>query len=228
MTIAYPTNGAFPGDAPTTYPPTSYSYDANGNRSSDSTYSSYVYDVENRLTQVQQGGQTVLSCSYDGDGRRLVRVANGVTTHYVGEWYEANPTGTPLVYYPFNGVPIAMRTSDGTLNYLHHDHLGSLVGASDTSSAEIAWARCWPFGQLRLAGGTFPTDRLFTGQVRDLNDDRLYFYQSRHYDASVGRFLQADSATPNGKNPQSVYHSIETGSSQCKRTTGFSSPAGTR
>ncbi|HUX87496.1 MAG TPA: RHS repeat-associated core domain-containing protein, partial [Chloroflexota bacterium] len=75
---------------------------------------------------------------------------------------------------------------------------------SDASGFEVAWARYDPFGQLRLSGGVFPTDRLFTGQIRDLNDDRLYFYQSRHYDASVGRFLQADTATPNGKNPQAI------------------------
>jgi len=116
----------------------------------------------------------------------------------------SSANGIPLVYYPFNGVPIAMRTSDGTLNYLHHDRLGSLVSVSDTSGAEVAWARYYPFGQLRLSGGVFPTDRLFTGQVRDLDDDRLYFYQSRHYDASVGRFLQADTTTPDWKNPQSV------------------------
>ena len=53
------------------------------------------------------------------------------------------------------------------LSYLHHDHLGSLVAATDPSGAEVGWASHSPFGQLRLSGGNLPSDRLFLGQTRD-------------------------------------------------------------
>ena len=95
---------------------------------------------------------------------------SGQTTHFIGEWYDDNvTTGVATAYYPFNGRPVAMKQGS-TLSYLHHDHLGSLVAATDPSGAEVggaSWARYSPFGQLRLSGGTLPTDRLFTGQTRD-------------------------------------------------------------
>ncbi|HUX88925.1 MAG TPA: hypothetical protein VMW65_18110 [Chloroflexota bacterium] len=58
------------------------------------------------------------------------------------------------------------------LSYLHHDHLGSLVAATDPSGNELgsgSWARYSPFGQLRTLSGSvvLPSDRLFTGQTRD-------------------------------------------------------------
>jgi len=85
----------------------SYRYDANGNRTSDPT-DSYTYDIENHLTQVSQGGTTIFQNTVDGDGVRLVRVANGKTTHYVGDWYEYDlNAGVPAVYYPFNSRQVA-------------------------------------------------------------------------------------------------------------------------
>ena len=47
--------------------------------------------MENQLTKVTQGASTVLQNTFDGDGNRLVRVANGTTTHYIGDWYELDP-----------------------------------------------------------------------------------------------------------------------------------------
>lgn len=83
-----------------------------------------------------------------------------------------------------------------TLSYLHHDHLGSLVSATTTSGGELGWARYSPFGALRLSGGSLPTDRLFTGQTRDLGDDRRYWFKARGYDATLGQFQSPDTALP--------------------------------
>ncbi len=167
-----------------------FTYDASGGRQTDPAGNTYAYDAENRLTSVS--GQVSLQNTYDGDGTRLIRVANGTTTHDVGDWYEVDPsTGLDTAYDPFNGQPIAMKTGS-TLTYLHHDHLGSLVAASNASGGEVASARYWPFGGLRSSTGTLPTDRLFTGQIRDLNDDRFYFFKARYDDATVGKFHTPD------------------------------------
>jgi RHS repeat-associated protein len=45
-----------------------------------------------------------------------------------------------------------------------------------------------------------PTDKLFTGQR--LDDTGLYFYNARYYDATIGRFISADTIIPNPMNPQ--------------------------
>jgi RHS repeat-associated protein len=61
----------------------------------------------------------------------------------------------------------------------------------------------FPFGGVRSASGTTPTDRRFTGQTQDASVG-LYWYQSRFYDARIGRFIQPDSVVPDLNHPQSV------------------------
>ena len=90
---------------------------------------------------------------------------------------------------------------ESTLSYLHHDHLGSLVAASDPSGAEVGgsgWARYSPFGQLRLGAG-LPSDRLFTGQTRhnvlgsgNAGNDAYYLFQA------------ADTVVPVNTDPKSL------------------------
>jgi RHS repeat-associated protein len=62
----------------------------------------------------------------------------------------------------------------------------------------------YPAGGLRLSTGSLPTDRLLTGQTRDLGNDAYYFFKSRYYDATIGRFHTPDSTTADPKNPQAA------------------------
>ncbi|MCL4545837.1 MAG: hypothetical protein M1118_14820 [Chloroflexi bacterium] len=135
----------------------SYGYDANGNQTSDPSVT-YTYDVENHLIQLTQGGSAVLQNTFDGDGLRLVCVASGVTTHFIGDWYEFNVTsGVATAYYPFGTVPVALKQGS-TLSYLHHDHLGSLVSATDGNGTELGWARYYATttGQFQTADVVVP------------------------------------------------------------------------
>ena len=84
----------------------------------------------------------------------------------------------------------------GTLSYPHRDHLGSPAPASDTNGNELGWVRYWPYGGLRLSGGTLPTDRLFTGQTRDLASDSFYCFKARYYNATIGQLQAPDLALP--------------------------------
>jgi len=70
-------------------------------------------------------------------------------------------------------------------------------GAHQTFSA--AW-----FGGQRLSTGSLPTDRLFTGQIRNLDDDRIYFFKVRYYDARIGKFHTPDTIVPKADNPQAL------------------------
>ena len=138
----------------------------------------------------------------------MIRAANGVTTFYVGDLYEVDSgSGIATAYYPFNGKPVAMKKGS-TLTYLHHDQLGSLVSATDVSGAEIASARYWPFGGLRSSTGTLPSDRLFTGQIRDaiggVGNDAFYFFKARYLDTTIGKFHTPDTIVPAPGNPQAL------------------------
>lgn len=106
-------------------------------------------------------------------------------------------------FYPFNGVPVAMK-KNGTLYYLHRDHLGSLVSATKSDGTEQFSVRYAPFGGIRSSTGTLVTDRLFTGQIRDLGDDRFYFFKARYYDATIGKFQTADMIAPEPGRPRTL------------------------
>jgi len=50
---------------------------------------------------------------------------------------------------------------------------------------------------------TLPTDYTFTGQKLDA-DAGLMYYGARYYDATLGRFISADTLVPNAANPQAL------------------------
>ncbi len=87
---------------------------------------------------------------------------------------------------------------------VERSHLGSLVAGASAPGGEVWSGRDWPVGGLRSSTGTPPTDRLFTRQTRDLEDDRFSFFKARYYDATIGKFVQPDTVVPDGKNPQAL------------------------
>jgi len=112
-----------------------------------------------------------------------------------------NATTTTITkYYFFNGQRVAMR-QNGTLTYLHGDHLGSASLATTAIGAQLSTQRYLPYGGTR--DGSMPTDRQFTGQRHETSLG-FYDYNARQYDPVLGRFLQADSIVPAPGNPQSL------------------------
>ena len=102
--------------------PGSYGYDANGNTTSDGTHT-YQYSQRGRLATVDTG--TTAAYSYDGDGRRVKKVAGGTTTIYfydndgklLEEYVPATGAGKdyvwlPGTYEPMARVDFAMSDSD--------------------------------------------------------------------------------------------------------------------
>jgi RHS repeat-associated protein len=181
-----------------------YWYDANGNQTKrvigSDTYD-LVYDAENRLTQVKKNGSVIASFVYDGDGKRVKATVNGVTTVYVGDYYEQTGS-TGRKYYYANGQRIAMRVG-GTLYWLLTDHLGSTAITANSSGSRVAELRYRAWGETRYTDGTTPTTYRFTGQRKDATIG-LYFYNARYYDPALGRFISPDTLVPEPGNPQAL------------------------
>ncbi len=57
-----------------------------------------TYDAENRLVSVSGSGMTA-SFVYDGDGNRVQSTINGVTTVYIGNYYEKSGANITQYYY---------------------------------------------------------------------------------------------------------------------------------
>ncbi len=110
-------------------------------------------------------------------------------------------------------IRMAMRTGS-TLNYLLGDHhsltlgtgLGSQAITTDSNGNKTGEKRYMPWGTERYTWGTTPTTYNFTGQ-RIESYINLYWYGSRWFDASLGRFIQPDPIIPSigeGNTPNGV------------------------
>jgi RHS repeat-associated protein len=176
-----------------------YSYDANGNMTQrvigGQTWN-LGYDAENRLVSVTGPNGFSATFVYDGDGQRVQSTLGGVTTTFVGNYYEV--TGSAVTkYYHANGQRIAMRTGS-TLNYLLSDHLGSTSITTSSTGAKEAELRYTAWGEVRYTSGSTPTKYQYTGQYSYGAEFGLSFYNARWVDHELGRFAQADSIVPGG------------------------------
>ena len=147
-----------------------------------------AYDAENRLVAVS--GAAAANFAYDADGKQVIGTVNGVTTYYVGNHYEVK-SSVVTKYYFAGATRLAVRTGD-TLSFLLADHIGSSSVTTDANGGYSAEALYKAFGETRYTLGNLNTDYHFTGQREEVSLG-IYWFQSRFYDASLGRFTQPDS-----------------------------------
>ena len=99
------------------------------------------------------------------------------TTYFVGAHYEV--TGSTITKYYYAGAQrIAMRTN-GTLNYLLGDHLGSTSLVTDSAGNKTSEQKYKAWGETRYTFGSEATKYQYTGQFSYTSDFGLYFYNAR-------------------------------------------------
>jgi YD repeat-containing protein len=163
-----------------------YCYDRNGNmvqRNVGSTYN-LSYDAENRLTTVS--GAASATFVYDADGNRVKGTVNGVTTVYVGNYYELSGS-TTRTYYPAGAGSqrVAMK-ENSTLYWLLTDHLGSTAVTANSGGGWNGEVRYYAYGGTRYNAGTTSTSFRYTGQRQESGlgglDGLYYYYNARWCD----------------------------------------------
>jgi RHS repeat-associated protein len=176
------------------------SYDANGNLTSDSTGSTFTYDMENRLVST---ASPVSGLKYDPLGRLYeLTVVPGSTTQFlydgsdlVGEYTISGGTTTQTFRYVHGDREdepwVQYQVNAGNArNYLHADHQGSVIARSD-AAANVAARLSYDNYGVPWGGNTGRFG--FTGQVW-LKELGLFNFKARVYAPKLGRFLQTDPA----------------------------------
>lgn len=103
------------------------------------------------------------------------------------------PKTTPGPDLPPDGL--TSQLPPGT-HFFHGDHLGSVAMVTDGEGTVTARLRYLPYGDLDpTSTQDADTTRRFTGQRYDA-ETRLYDFNARTYDPTIGRFLQADTLVP--------------------------------
>ena len=176
-------------------------YDSNGNTLTTGG-KSFSYDSENHLMSMNGGAVKLI---YDGDGNRVAKIANGVTTQYLVD--DLNPTGyAQVVEEVVNGAVTRQYTyglqrineaqsinGTWTQSFYGYDGGGSVRQLTNASAAITDTYNYDAFGNLLNSTGTTPNNYLYRGEQFD-TDLGLYYLRARYYNPATGRFFGRDPA----------------------------------
>ncbi|WP_269514079.1 RHS repeat-associated core domain-containing protein [Brevundimonas subvibrioides] len=174
--------------------PASFTYDANGNLTSDGVGGTYVYDVENRLIRgpngatlsydplgrlFQSSSNTYGATRYTYDGDKLIAEYNASNT-LLRRYVHADGSDTPLVVYEGTGTTAPQ--------YLYADHQGSIVARTNAAGTVT---NINAYDEYGIPNATNTGRFQYTGQAW-LPELGMYHYKARIYSPTLGRFLQTD------------------------------------
>ena len=186
----------------------SYTYDANGNTLSQTdslnaaNTRNYVYDADNRLTEVRDRNNTLIAVyRYDPFGRRLSKDTGNTKTYFFynaeGLIAEADATGVLTKSYgyepgsTFSTNPLWLKTGNAYYTY-QNDHLGTPMKVLNQSGLAVWSATYDSFGKATVDPASTVTNNLrFPGQYAD-QETGLHYNWMRYYDPRTGRYVSED------------------------------------
>jgi RHS repeat-associated protein len=185
-----------------------YGYDAAGNMTSDSL-SSYAYDAENRLTQVNPGASPTATYTYLG-ALRVERQFGGTTvyvysgTQPIAEYAAGAQLTQPNKEYIYSGSQL-LATVDASLgtSYQYHDHLSTRVEADASANVTRTFGH-FPYGETWYETGSASKWKFTSYERAATGESDLDYADFRFYSSRLGRFMGADPLAGDAGSPQSL------------------------
>jgi RHS repeat-associated protein len=191
-------------------------YDNNGNTIT-SIGATSTYDFENHLTGLGPN----ITMLYDGDGNRVKKTVNGVTTTYLVD--DLSPTGYSQVVlettggetrqYVYGLERLSQRrvtNSAAETRYFGYDGHGSVRLLIDTTGTVTDTYDYDAFGNLINSTGLTPNNYRFAGEQFDF-DLNLYYNRARYLNPATGRFWTMDSYEGITQEPKSLHKYLYVG-----------------
>ena len=174
----------------------SYTYNAAGQVLS-APWGTHVWDPLGRLLQLTTAGTTI-DFSYNHSGQRVTarsRASGAVDLVTPDPLYSIESGRLVLQLGGF-----ARQLAGGKRLFLHRDHLGGLIRATDGTGAVVETRRYDPYGRTIGHTGSASTPLTFaTGIPEELSG--LILLGSRYYHPVLGRFLSPDDVVPDAHIP---------------------------
>lgn len=187
-----------------------YGYDANGNMTNDGQFV-YVWDNADRLKEVRKDNEVIMTCRYDGLGRRRERIMSGETNRYVYNdgWLvlEVRDGGNSVLESYTHGpdlsgalggaggiggiLAVTIHQPQAISHFFHYDGNGNVIRVTDSDGSVISILEYGPFGTVLLQSGSYVPRYQFSSKEFD-TDVGLNYYGYRFYSPSVGRWLNRD------------------------------------
>ena len=178
----------------------SETYDLDGNVTLAANGNSYTYDSQNHMTSANNGAVRLI---YDGDGNRVAKIVNGVTTQYLVD--DLNPTGYPQVVEELVSGSVLRTYAYGLQRisqnqiidnqwvtiYYGYDGAGNVRQLINASGVVTDTYDYDAFGNVINKSGTTQNNYLYRGEQFD-PDLGMYYLRARWYNPLTGRFLSRD------------------------------------
>jgi RHS repeat-associated protein len=231
----------------TASPGVTYTYDAEGNLTSQTNTSthvttSYTYDYRDRLTNVTIGGTATATYTYDALDRRIGIKDSGTRTWTVYDGTSAdalpyadfNSSGSLTQRY-LSGVEVvngalvdevlARTSSGGTTAWYLPDKLGTVRDIVDSSGNELDHIVYDSFGNITAETNATNGDRFkFAGMEYDATTGQ-YYDNARWYGSATGRFDIRD-PMGFGAGDADLYRYVGNGPTDATDPTGLSGIGG--
>jgi RHS repeat-associated protein len=184
-----------------------YQYDHRGLRISKTTASEkthYAYDDQRQLTtEMNQNGQVVRQYIYMG----TLPVAQIHSPTGANLQSDTNPQASiiwqdikQIVATAFGSENQSTANGDSSIHWIHTNHLGAPLAATNTN-AQTKWQADYaPFGGVKTVSQNLNLEIRLPGQYHD-KESGLYYNRQRYYDPARGEYLSPDPlGNPDGPN----------------------------
>jgi len=184
--------------------------DAVGNTLDDG-FRQYQYNVMNRLQQLNNSLSNIQAIyTYNYQGQRVrkhlsgsqntdIRYVYGPNSELLGEYDSSGNRIKEYIYYVEGEVSqlVAQIQSDGTVIYIHTDHLATPRLATNQNQSIVwrwasdAFGNSMPNEDPDNDSNSVVINHRFQGQQYDL-ESGLFYNHFRYYDPAIGRYITSD------------------------------------
>ena len=168
----------------------SYTYDTDGNQTSNGNGLSAAYNPSQQTTSITSAG-TATPYAYFGTGQDQIATEGSNALHDDTLGLASHQAGSSTVYFTrsISGEQIDERTSSGTYNYLY-DGNGSVIGITNSQGQLVNQYSYDPYGNRTTTSATAPDYFGFQGGY--LTPSGLYHFGARYYNPADERWTQED------------------------------------